>query len=136
MRRRAVEVDVDLGLVRVCWVGVAQDVGKALNPTTLEGQIEGGVVQGLGLAVMEEVITVDGVIQNGSFTDYLIPTILDVPPIDIALLEIPHPEAPYGLKGVGEAPAIVATAAIAAAIRDATGLALTRVPIALANIAQ
>ena len=79
--KAVVEVDVDLGLTRVVWIGTAQDVGKALNPQAVEGQIEGGTAQGLGLALMEEIQTRDGVITNASFTDYLIPTALDMPPI-------------------------------------------------------
>jgi CO/xanthine dehydrogenase Mo-binding subunit len=131
----AVEVDVELGLVRVVWVGTAQDVGRAINPLAVEGQIEGGVAQGMGLAVMEEVLTRDGVVANGSFTDYLIPTALDMPRVEIDLLEHPHPESPYGLKGVGESPAVVSTAAVAAAIRDATGQPIARVPVRPEDIA-
>jgi CO/xanthine dehydrogenase Mo-binding subunit len=123
------EVDVDLGLTRVVWIGTAQDVGKAINPQAVEGQIEGGTAQGLGLALMEEIQTRDGVITNASFTDYLIPTALDVPPIDSVLVEDPEPFAPYGVKGVGEPPTVVSTAAIVAALRDATGRELTRVPV-------
>ena len=124
-----VEVDVELGLTRVVWIGTAQDVGKAINPQAVEGQIEGGTAQGLGLALMEEIQTRDGVITNASFTDYLIPTALDVPPIDSDLVEDPEPHAPYGVKGVGEPPTVVSTAAIVAALRDATGRELTRVPV-------
>jgi CO/xanthine dehydrogenase Mo-binding subunit len=127
--KAVVEVDVDLGLTRVVWIGTAQDVGKALNPQAVEGQIEGGTAQGLGLAVMEELLTRDGVITNASFTDYLIPTTLDVPPIVSELVEMPEPDAPYGVKGVGEAPTVVSTAAIVAALRDATGLELPRAPV-------
>ena len=127
--RVVVEVDVDLGLTRVVWVGTAQDVGKAVNPQAVEGQIEGGTAQGLGLALMEEVQTRDGLITNASFTDYLIPTALDMPPVDAELVEDPEPDAPYGVKGVGEPPAVVATAAVAAALRDATGREITRVPV-------
>jgi CO/xanthine dehydrogenase Mo-binding subunit len=123
------EVDVELGLTRVVWIGTAQDVGKAVNPQAVEGQIEGGTAQGLGLALMEEIQTRDGLITNASFTDYLIPTALDVPPIVSELVEDPEPHAPYGLKGVGEPPTVVSTAAIAAALRDATGRELTRVPV-------
>jgi CO/xanthine dehydrogenase Mo-binding subunit len=123
------EVDVDLGLTRIVWIGTAQDVGKAINPQAVEGQIEGGTAQGLGLALMEEIQTRDGVITNASFTDYLIPTALDVPPIDSDLVEDPEPHAPYGVKGVGEPPTVVSTAAIVAALRDATGRELTRVPV-------
>ena len=78
--RVVVEVDVELGLTRVVWIGTAQDVGNALSRTAVEGQIEGGTAQGLGLALMEEIQTRDGVITNASFTDYLIPTFLDMPP--------------------------------------------------------
>jgi len=124
-----VEVDVDLGLTRVVWIGTAQDVGAALNPQAVEGQIEGGTAQGLGLALMEEIQTRDGVITNASFTDYLIPTALDVPPIESELVEVPEPDAPYGLKGVGEPPTVVATAAVVSALRAATGRDLVRVPV-------
>ena len=127
--RAVVEVDIDLGLTRVVWVGTAQDVGKAINPQAVHGQIEGGTAQGLGLALMEEIQTRDGRIINASFTDYLIPTTLDMPPVTVVLVEDPEPDGPYGAKGVGEPPAIVSVAAIAAAVRDATGKALTRVPI-------
>jgi CO/xanthine dehydrogenase Mo-binding subunit len=124
-----VEVDVELGLTRVVWIGTAQDVGKAMNPQAVFGQIEGGTAQGLGLALMEELLTRDGVITNASFTDYLIPTALDMPPVAADLVEEPEPDAPYGAKGVGEPPTVVSTAAIVAALRDATGRELTRVPV-------
>ncbi|MFN0154727.1 MAG: molybdopterin cofactor-binding domain-containing protein [Gaiella sp.] len=123
------EVDVELGLTRVVWIGTAQDVGRAINPHSVEGQIEGGTVQGLGLALMEELITRDGRILNPSFTDYLLPTALDVPPIESVLIEVPDPEAPYGVKGAGEPPTVVSTAAIVAALRDATGRPLMRAPV-------
>ena len=123
------EVDVDLGLTRIVWIGAAQDVGKAMNPQQVEGQIEGGTAQGLGLALMEEIQTRDGLITNASFTDYLIPTTLDMPPVESVLIEVAEPDAPYGLKGVGEPPTVVATAAVVAALRAATGRALTRVPV-------
>ena len=127
--RVVVEVDVELGLTRVVWIGTAQDIGKAVNPQAVEGQIEGGTAQGLGLALMEEIQTRDGLITNASFTDYLIPTALDVPPIVSELVEDPEPHAPYGVKGVGEPPTVVSTAAIVSALRDATGRELTRVPV-------
>jgi CO/xanthine dehydrogenase Mo-binding subunit len=127
--RVVVEVDVELGLTRVVWVGTAQDVGRAVNPLAVEGQIEGGTAQGLGLALMEELVTRDGAILNASFTDYLIPTALDMPPVQIELIEEPEPDAPYGAKGVGEPPTVVSTAAILSALRDATGRPLTRVPV-------
>jgi CO/xanthine dehydrogenase Mo-binding subunit len=123
------EVDVELGLTRVVWIGAAQDIGKAVNPQAVEGQIEGGTAQGLGLALMEEIQTRDGLITNASFTDYLIPTALDMPPVVSVLIEDPEPDAPYGVKGVGEPPTVVSTAAIVSALRAATGRPLTRVPV-------
>ncbi len=127
--RAVVEVDLDLGLVRVVQLGGVQDVGKALNPRGVEGQIEGGAAQGLGLALLEEIQLRDGKIANASFTDYLLPTILDMPPVVSAIVEEPEPGSPYGAKGVGEGATIVATAAVAAALRDATGRELSRVPV-------
>jgi CO/xanthine dehydrogenase Mo-binding subunit len=127
--RVVAEVDVELGLTRVVWIGTAQDVGKAVNPQAVTGQIEGGTAQGLGLALMEEIQTRDGLITNASFTDYLIPTTLDMPPVVSELVEDPEPDAPYGAKGVGEPPTVVSTAAVAAALRAATGRDLTRVPV-------
>jgi CO/xanthine dehydrogenase Mo-binding subunit len=127
--RVVAEVDVDLGLARIAWIGTAQDVGKAVNPQAVTGQIEGGTAQGLGLALMEEIQTRDGLITNASFTDYLIPTTLDMPPVVSELVEDPDPDAPYGAKGVGEPPTVVSTAAVVAALRAATGRELTRVPV-------
>ncbi len=127
--RAVVEVDVELGLVRVVEVATAQDVGKIMNPQALEGQVEGGVAQGLGLALMEEIQLKEGKVQNASFTDYLLPTILDMPSVRMEFLELADPDAPYGLKGVGEPPTISSTPAIVAALRDATGRELTRVPV-------
>jgi CO/xanthine dehydrogenase Mo-binding subunit len=127
--RVVAEVDVDLGLTRVVWIGTAQDVGRAVNPQAVEGQIEGGTAQGLGLALMEEIRTRGGLITNASFTDYLIPTTLDMPPVESILVEDPEPDAPYGVKGVGEPPTVVSTAAVLSALRAATGRELTRVPV-------
>ncbi len=133
--RAVVEVDVELGLVRVVEIATAQDVGKIMNPQALEGQIEGGIAQGLGLALMEEIQVNEGKVQNASFTDYLTPTILDMPPVRMEILELADPEAPYGLKGVGEPPTISSTPAIIAALRDATGRELTRIPVKPEQIA-
>ncbi|MEJ3746269.1 xanthine dehydrogenase subunit D [Actinomycetes bacterium KLBMP 9797] len=127
--RATVDVDVELGLVRVVEIVTAQDVGKAINPLAVEGQIHGGTAQGIGLAVMEEIQVVDGVVRNPSFTDYLIPTILDIPPMKVDVLEMADPHAPYGLRGVGEPPTISSTPAVVAAIRAATGRPLPRVPV-------
>jgi CO/xanthine dehydrogenase Mo-binding subunit len=127
--RASVDVDLGTGLVKVVQVATAQDVGKAINPVAVIGQIEGGIAQGLGLAVMEEVILKDGAVKNASFTDYLLPTALDMPAVVADVIEHPHPDAPYGAKGVGEPPTISSTPAIVAAIRAATGRELNRVPV-------
>lgn len=129
--RAVVEVDTELGLVKVIELACAQDVGKALNPLSVIGQIQGGTVQGLGIAVMEEIV-VDpktAKVRNPSFTDYLIPTILDTPSIPVDVLELADDHAPYGLRGVGEAPTLSSTPAVLAAIRNATGLELTKTPV-------
>jgi xanthine dehydrogenase D subunit len=127
--RAVVDVDTELGLVKVVALDCAQDVGRALNPQAVAGQIQGGSAQGLGLAIMEEIQVTDGLIQNPSFTDYLIPTILDMPPMRIDVLEYPDPHAPYGLRGVGEPPTISSGPAVVAAIRAATGRDLPRIPV-------
>jgi xanthine dehydrogenase D subunit len=127
--RAVVDVDTELGLVKVVELATAQDVGRAINPQAVEGQLEGGAAQGLGLAVMEEIQVKDGVIRNPSFTDYLIPTILDMPPLRMDILELGDAHSPYGLKGVGEPPTISSGPAIVAAIRAATGRPITRVPV-------
>jgi xanthine dehydrogenase D subunit len=132
--RAVVDVDIELGLVKVVRLDCAQDVGKAMNPDAVIGQIQGGSAQGLGLAVMEEIKVTDGGIRNPSFTDYLIPTILDMPPMHIDVLERGDPNSPYGARGVGEPPTISATPAIVAAIRAATGRALTHTPVAPEHI--
>ncbi|MGI5130082.1 xanthine dehydrogenase subunit D [Pseudonocardia sp. CA-107938] len=127
--RAVVDVDVELGLVKVVALDTAQDVGKAINPEAVIGQIQGGTAQGMGLALMEEIVVEDGHVRNPSFTDYLIPTILDMPPMKIEVLEYADPHAPYGVRGVGEPPTISSGPAVAAAIRAATGKALRRVPV-------
>ncbi|MGA5287281.1 xanthine dehydrogenase subunit D [Streptomyces pseudogriseolus] len=129
--RAVVEVDTELGLVKVIELACAQDVGKALNPLSVEGQIQGGTTQGLGVAVMEEILVdpVTAKVRNPSFTDYLIPTILDTPTIPVDVLELADDHAPYGLRGIGEAPTLSSTPAVLAAIRAATGLELNRTPV-------
>jgi xanthine dehydrogenase D subunit len=127
--RAVVEVDRDLGLVRVVQIAAAADVGRAINPQGVEGQIEGGTAQGIGLAVLEELQVENGVIKNPSFTDYLLPTFLDMPPVISEIVEDPEPGVPMGVKGVGEHGTIVSTAAVVAAIRDATGVELNRAPV-------
>jgi len=133
--RAVVDVDSELGLVRVVHVATAQDVGKVLNPLQCLGQVEGGIAQGVGLAVMEELLLAEGRVRNASFTDYLIPTALDAPTVDVVYIEEPEPGAPFGAKGVGEPPVISSTPAVVAAIRNATGKPLTRVPVRPADIA-
>jgi len=119
-----VEVDMDLGTVKVVRIAAAHDVGRALNPQQVEGQIHGGVAQGLGMALMEEYVP--GKTEN--LHDYLIPTIGDVPPIKTFIIEEPEPTGPWGAKGVGE-PALCATApAIFGGIYQATGIRVTRAP--------
>jgi CO/xanthine dehydrogenase Mo-binding subunit len=127
--RAVVDVDVELGLVKVVQIATAQDVGRVLNPISVQGQVEGGIAQGLGLAVMEEIIVKDGKVRNPSFTDYLLPTFLDAPLVEMVLIEEFEPKSPLGAKGVGEPPCISVTPAIANAIRNATGRELPRVPI-------
>jgi CO/xanthine dehydrogenase Mo-binding subunit len=127
--RAVVDVDVELGLVKVVALDTAQDVGKAINPDAVVGQIHGGSAQGLGLALMEEVVVSDGHVRNPSFTDYLLPTILDMPPMQVRVLEYADPHAPYGVRGVGEPPTISSGPAIVAAVRAACGKPLRRVPI-------
>jgi xanthine dehydrogenase D subunit len=127
--RAVVDVDVELGLVKVIALDTAQDVGKAINPDAVVGQIHGGSAQGMGLALMEEIVVTDGHVRNPSFTDYLIPTILDMPPMRVEVLEYADPHAPYGVRGVGEPPTISSGPAVAAAVRAAVGKPLRRVPI-------
>ena len=133
--RAVCDVDGELGLVRAVEIATTQDVGRIMNPLALEGQIQGGIAQGLGLALMEEIQMQDGRVRNASFTDYLMPTVLDMPPVRMRISETPHPHAPYGLNGVGEMPTIASTPALVAAVRDATGRALTRVPLRPSDIA-
>jgi xanthine dehydrogenase D subunit len=127
--RAVVDVDPELGLVRVAQVDTAQDVGKAINPGAVVGQIEGGIMQGVGLAIMEELVLSEGKILNPSFTDYLLPTFLDAPDVEAVLIEEADTWGPFGAKGVGEPPTISSTPAVVAAIRAATGRDLNRVPV-------
>ena len=120
----SVDVDLGLGTVKVRKIVAAHDVGRTINPTLVEGQIHGGIAQGLGLALMEEFIP--GRTEN--LHDYLIPTFGDMPEIDIILIEDREPLGPYGAKGIGE-PALIPTApAILGAIRHATGVTIRKVP--------
>lgn len=127
--RAVVDVDPELGLLRVVRVDTAQDVGRALNPQAIVGQLEGGIMMGTGFAVMERLVIEDGVIRNPTFTDYLIPTFMDAPDVETRIVEHGDHWGPFGAKGIGESPTISSTPAIVAAIRNATGRDLTRVPV-------
>ncbi|WP_421871982.1 molybdopterin-dependent oxidoreductase [Nitratireductor rhodophyticola] len=118
------EVDTTLGTVRLLKITAAHDVGRAINPLLVEGQIEGGIAQGIGLALMEEYVP--GRTEN--LHDYLIPTIGDVPPVETILVEVPDPEGPFGAKGLGEHVLIPTAPAILNAIRHAVGVEVTKVP--------
>lgn len=133
--RAVVDVDPELGLFRVVQVDTVQDVGFMINPRSVVGQIEGGTMQGIGLATLEEIVVENGVIQNPTFTDYLLPTFLDAPSIEIEVIEEPSSFGPFGAKGVGEPPTVSSTAAVVAAIRDATGLELNRTPVRPEHVA-
>jgi xanthine dehydrogenase D subunit len=126
--RAVVDVDVELGLARVVEMTCAQDVGRVVNPMALEGQLEGGSIQGLGLALSEEVLLDEGLVRTRSFGSYRMPTIVDAAPVDSIILELGDPAAPYGLRGVGEMPSITSTPAILAALRAATGNPVTHAP--------
>ena len=123
-----VEVDPQTGNTSVLNYTACHDVGKVINRGGIEGQVEGGVVQGIGYTLYEELVTKDGVIQNPSFVDYHIPTALDSPPIHALFVEEPEPLGPFGAKGVSEPPMIPPPAAIANAILDATGVQPNHVP--------
>ncbi len=125
-----IEIDMELGRVRVLRVAAAHDVGRAINPQQLEGQIEGGVAQGIGLALMEEYIP--GRTEN--LHDYLVPTIGDVPPVEVILVEDPEPSSPIGAKGIGEHALIPTAPAILGAIEHATGVRIAEVPATPARI--
>ena len=125
-----VEVDVETGKVEIVRYTATQDAGKAIHPSYVEGQIQGGVVQGIGWALNEEYIYNDeGTMTNASFLDYRMPTCLDLPMIDAVIVEVPNPGHPYGVRGVGEVPIVPPPAAIANAIYDAIGIRMTELPM-------
>ena len=134
--RAVVDVDVELGVARVAELACAQDVGRAINPMAVEGQLEGGGMQGLGLALMEEMVVDGGVVLSRSLGEYRIPTIVDAPDMPSLVLELGNPDAPYGVTGVGEMASITSTPAVLAALRDATGRELTRVPARPEDLAE
>jgi len=124
-----VEVDAETGKVRVISYAVAQDVGKAINPMSIEGQQQGAATQGIGWALMEGYIYEKGILQNTTFLDYRLPTATDVPMIDTMIVEVPSPSGVYGLRHAGEPPMIPALAAIANAVHRATGVRFTETPM-------
>jgi carbon-monoxide dehydrogenase large subunit len=124
-----VEVDPATGRVRVLRVVAAHDVGRAINPAGVEAQIEGGVVQGLGATLHEELLVRDGVVTNPTFGEYRIPTSLDVPEIVPVIVEDPHEEGPYGAKGLGEPVLAPTSPAVANALHHALGVRITDLPI-------
>ena len=125
-----VEVDPDTGKVTILRYTAVQDVGKAIHPSYVEGQMQGGVVQGIGWALNEEyVYNADGRMLNASFLDYRMPTSLDLPMIETIIVEVPNPGHPYGVRGVGEVPIVPPLATIANAIAHATGVRLYELPM-------
>ena len=125
-----VEVDPDTGKVSILRYTATQDVGTAIHPSYVEGQIQGGAVQGIGWALNEEfVYNNDGAMANASFLDYRMPTTLDLPMIDTVLVEVPNPGHPYGVRGVGEVPIVPPPAALANAIYRATGKRMKNLPM-------
>jgi CO/xanthine dehydrogenase Mo-binding subunit len=125
-----VHVDTDTGVVKVLDYVAAQDVGKVINPAGIEGQVRGGVAQGIGWALFEQMIYDDsGHLRTGSFADYELPSALEVPHIDNIMIECPSPDGPLGARGVGEPPVVPCAAAIANAVYDAIGVRPTELPI-------
>lgn len=131
-----VEVDTETGIVRVLKVVAVHDVGKALNPTQVEGQIAGGVTQGIGFALLEELELSNGKIKNPAFSSYLIPTALDVPEIEALFVEEAEETGPFGAKGLGEPAMLPTIAAVINAIDDAVGVRITSLPATPEKILQ
>ena len=130
-----VEVDRETGKVTILRYTAVQDVGTAIHPSYVEGQIQGGVAQGVGMALSEEyVYDKEGRMENASFLDYRMPTALDVPMIETVLVEVPNPGHPYGVRGVGEVPIVPPMPAIQAAIEDAIGVRLYEAPMSPTRI--
>ena len=126
----AIDVDIETGRIKILKVSAANDTGKTINPITCEGQIEGGVMMGIGHAIFEELIfNEQGEIINTSMLDYKIPSALDMVEINSMLVEEPHREGPYGAKGIGEIVTVPTSAAIANAIYDAVGIRIKDLPI-------
>ena len=125
-----VEVDVELGIVRVIRYTAVQDVGRAIHPSYVEGQIQGGVAQGIGWALNEEYIyNKHGKVDNAGFLDYRMPVGSDLPMIEAVMVEVPNPKHPHGVKGVGEVPLVPPMAAVANAIHNALGKRFYSLPM-------
>ena len=124
------EVDPETGCSHVVRYTAFQDVGKAIHPSYVEGQMQGGVAQGIGWALNEEyVYNAQGALENAGFLDYRMPVASDLPMIETVLIEVPNPLHPYGVRGVGEVPICPPLAAVANAMRDATGVRFTELPL-------
>jgi CO/xanthine dehydrogenase Mo-binding subunit len=125
-----VEVDPETGKVDVLRYTSVQDAGKAIHPSYVEGQMQGGAAQGIGWALNEEyVMSGDGAMENATFLDYRMPTAYDLPMIEAIIVEVPNPFHPFGVRGVGETPIVPALAAVANAVHDATGARFPQLPI-------
>ena len=132
-----VEVDEETGKVQILRYTAIQDVGNAIHPSYVEGQIQGGAVQGIGWALNEEYIyDKEGHLVNSSLLDYRMPTALDLPMIDCVLVKVANPNHPFGVRGVGEVPIVPPAAAIANAIYDATGVRMTELPMSPARLLE
>ena len=125
-----VEVDTETGKIDILRITALQDVGRAIHPGYVEGQIQGGTAQGIGWAISEEYfLDEEGQMLNASLLDYRMPISLDLPMIEAVMVEVPNPRHPYGVKGVGEASISAPPGAIANAIYDATGVRFNQLPI-------
>jgi CO/xanthine dehydrogenase Mo-binding subunit len=124
-----VEVDQGTGEVTVVRYAAAHDIGHAVNPTLIEGQVHGGVAQGIGMAMMEEIVYRDGRVLNNNWTDYKLPTFADVPDVQAIIVQHPVEGGPFGAKGLGESPVIEPPGALANAVYRATGARLTSLPL-------
>ena len=132
-----VEVDPETGKVTVLRFTAVQDAGKAIHPSYVEGQMQGGSVQGIGWALNEEYdMSIEGHMLNASFLDYRLPTSLDLPMIDTVIVEVPNPTHPFGVRGVGEAPIVPPLGAVANAVSHAIGKRLTSLPMSPSKILE
>jgi len=131
-----VEVDTETGRVTVEKITAAHDVGRVMNPVTLEGQIEGGVMQGIGMALYEQMKTEGGAVTTADFSTYIIPTAMDAPDIEMAFVEHPYSKGPFGAKGIGETPAMPGAVAVANAVSNALGVRFRELPLTPERVIQ